>query len=157
MTLLCDAIDAEASTGSCPAEGRIGGCSEDVQGLYTTIDWVYEGGDEQSVEDIECSSGDVRVDADGDPMLDPSVACSRDGGASIDVTFANDAATTVTLFWVDTGCGETGYHVLTPGQTVDQATYTEHVWRARAGDSDPAGTLLWEHRIADGDQLLSVQ
>lgn len=150
---LCAAIGADPAPGACPDAGKVGGCASD-DGTFEATTWTYEG----TLDDVTCSSDETLLDADGAPIeaivdTTPPPTCSVDGGAAVAVTFENASARTVSLYWVDQGCGETLYASLVPGATHDQPTYVGHAWRLRAGDADPTGEVLWDGVVGEAGTI----
>ena len=169
MDLLCRAMGQASAPGECPADGRVGGCQKESEG-YVVTEWLYEG----TIDDINCGSSESKLDGDGTVLEAPAgddddatgddddaadLLCSLYGGADITVTFSNDSAQQVTLYWIDWDCNETAYTVLDAGSSHVQDTFGLHSWRARAGDQDPVGAVVWEQRLAESDDgsTLSIQ
>lgn len=155
LATLCTVIDAETQAGSCPAEGRVGGCAGDEQEAYDYIEWSYD-----ASEPINCGSDEVRVDANGDPLTadsNPSSVCSAANAPDpISVTFRNDSGGPVTVYWSDPSCDESEYHRMDAGATVGQDTFDGHAWVARAGTGDPLGGVVWEAVLDASDDSTTV-
>jgi len=153
IAALCTAIGADSSPGACPEEGRVGGCrSED--GTFETITWSYDG----TLDDLSCASDEELLGPDGAPVevvvdTDPPSVCSTDGGEAVTVTFANGTSSTVSLYWVDTGCAESWYGTNAAGASFDQPTYVNHAWRVRLGDMNPTGLVLWEGAVTEAGTI----
>ena len=62
----------------------------------------------------------------------------RSGGSGIEthVTFRNDTAGPVRLFWLSAGGAETGYATVEPGGEYRQHTFAGHVWLAKDADGE---------------------
>jgi len=159
ISALCEVIGADASPGTCPEEGRVGGCREESDGDVDikAINWTYEG----TLDELECDADDVKLDAAGNPVqgdggdgpVDEPSACSEAGGglAAVHTTFANQTGAQGTLYWVDPGCVETQYAVVDAGGTHTQDSFAGHVWVLRAGNGHPDGDILWEGTLEAAD------
>ncbi len=74
------------------------------------------------------------------PTLTPDVQPDLQSD-EVTVTFVNNSANDVEVFWVDGDGGEQKYLDITPGDSFDQGTFPTHVWRVR----DLDGNLLLEY------------
>ena len=153
LTTLCTVIGADPAPGPCPDAGKVGGCQEvDGDGLEATS-WTYEG----TLDDLSCSSDEVKIGPDGAPVTEDTDTpgadrvCSGPGGAAVSFTVTHTGTEPFTMYWIDPRCDAQPYGVVQPGGTFAQDSFVQHVWQARAGESDPAGEVLWEHRLAEGD------
>jgi len=88
--------------------------------------------------------GDVGL-ADGS-LADaaPPELCSSGNGASMTMRVTNTTAGPVTSFWVDFDCTERRYQVIEPGDTTDQMTFVDHVWRFRTAQGALVRQLVVE-------------
>ena len=69
----------------------------------------------------------------GLPTLDGTcatgpTACSESDGPSTTVELVNLSDRTVDLLWIDARCGRTLYQSAAPGSTIQQQSYSQHVW-----------------------------
>lgn len=149
---------SEARPGTCPTEGRIGACRE-VADLYTKDAWVYEGGDEASLEDIVCTSGETLLGPDGapydptpptDPGSDP--LCSpTDATGSTEIRVTNTGSRPISVYWGGFDCAEVLMGVVASGADLPVQTTVGHLFRVRAGErAEDALVLLDFEAQAEG-------
>src|SRR5262249_45022643 len=72
--------------------------------------------------------------ADGGAPLPgpPSPKCSTSGSPAMSVTFDDNGASPIEVWWVDFQCREEFYFTILPGMARQQGTYESHPWRIRA-------------------------
>lgn len=165
ITAFCEVLGADAAPGTCPEEGRVGGCrdnpdDDDVD--VKAISWTYTG----TLDELECDADDIKLDAAGNPVsgdggdgtVDEPAECSEAGVGlpPVNTTFDNQTGALGTMYWVDPDCIETRYAVLDAGATHDQSSYAGHYWILRAGDTDPTGDILWEGKLVEADNGATV-
>ncbi|MCB9663258.1 MAG: hypothetical protein H6732_04030 [Alphaproteobacteria bacterium] len=63
LGILCQITGAPPSDGTCPDEGKVGGCSGDEQEKYDYIEWTYTG----TIDELTCGSDEEKVGPDGAP------------------------------------------------------------------------------------------
>lgn len=156
ISALCEVIGADAAPGSCPVDGRVGGCRDASDGDVDikAISWSYTG----SLASLSCDGDDTKVDPDGVPVstddgpIDGPGSCSEAGNLGpATVVFANETGADGSLYWVDPDCIESAYAQLALGDIHQQATFVGHVWVLRAGLGDPDGDILWEGKVEASD------
>jgi dipeptidyl-peptidase 4 len=68
------------------------------------------------------------------------------------ITFINKTKTAVQTFWVDDSGGRRPYRLLEPGETVDQHTFTGHIWIAETR----SGVLLGKYEGRAGGSTVEL-
>jgi hypothetical protein len=152
MTTLCTVIGSKPTSGACPTDNLVGGCAGDEQESYDYVEWSYADDEVDSLSDISCGSDEVLVGPDGEPVS-PTVhdTCSIDSPTSVTPTFQNNHTGEVTLYWINQQCAEVAYTSIPAGGSVQQQTFSDHVWIAREGNSDPLGAIVWEYTVTAQD------
>ena len=67
----------------------------------------------------------------GAPASDPNLT------ASADITFENNSATPIDIFWIDFNGVPVFYMTLAPGDSYNQPTTEGHIWSITSGSSTP--------------------
>lgn len=75
-------------------------------------------------------------------VSDAPVGCSADGGDAIELTVTNNTSEQVSMNWVNFECGETLYHIIEPGTTIQQGTFVGHEWVMRNSNNEALMYLL---------------
>ena len=146
---------SEARPGTCPTEGRIGACRE-VTDLYTKDAWVYEGGTEEDIDDLTCTSGETLLGPDGAPYdptppTDPGSEplCSPTGdGERTEVVVTNTGSRPITVYWGGFDCAEVEMGPVPAGGTLPVQTTVGHLFRVRAGERVPDALVVLDFEAA---------
>lgn len=72
----------------------------------------------------------------------PPELCSEGNGAVTTMRVVNSTAGNISTFWVDFDCTERFYQTIAPGESKDQMSFIQHVWRFRAGDGRLLGQVV---------------
>ena len=77
--------------------------------------------------------------------------CAQPGVTRVGVTFVNQRASAVTLYWIDARCSEVAMGTLAAGRSTGIGTFVGHRFRVREGAGDPAGAVVREWSAAESD------
>lgn len=152
---LCRGVSGDFSTNSCPTANRVGGCSgksSDGDG----VSWFYTSTKYMTLADAakECTPDQTLVDPQGKPVDRGSGVCTKPGSGVLVLTIINRTAGPVTAYIRNPQCVEVKQTVVPAGGIEGRPTTTNEVWVLRAGDGNPAGTILREVVVTQSDSVI---
>ena len=89
---------------------------------------------------------------DAGPSDEPQLK-SGDGSTPVTLLIENNAPFDVDIFWIDFEGSELIYYTASPGDSIEQGTYSTHVWRVR----DLDGNLIQDYIVTEeAEQILEI-